>query len=251
MLAGVCRLVAAATMVAVPVVAAAQVIPPSERPGRGRERFIEPPAPQAQPGGPTISLPNTVAPPGAGTIMLTIRDIRITGVTVYSREELALLYRDLLGREVSLQAVYDLARRITAKYGSDGYVLSRAIVPPQNFSRHGAVIRIDVIEGYINKVEWPASLERYRDFFADYAAKITAQRPVNVRTIERYLLLANDLPSLQFRTSLKPSADVPTGSSTLVVEVSEKRVSAYGRSTIVAPRRADHLNIWALVPSIT
>ena len=34
------------------------------------------------------------------------------------------LYADLIGAEVSLAAVYDLARRITAKYGAAGYVLS-------------------------------------------------------------------------------------------------------------------------------
>jgi hemolysin activation/secretion protein len=223
------RLVAAVAMAAIPVIAAAQVIPPSERPGRERERFVEPPAPQAQPGGPAIALPSTVAPAGAAEIKLTIRDVRITGVTVYRREDLAALYRGLIGREISLQAIYDLARRITAKYGNDGYVLSRAIVPPQNLSRNGAVIHIEVIEGYIDRVEWPSSLSRYRDFFSDYTARIIADRPVNIRTIERYLLLANDLPGLQFRTSLKPSTEVATGASTLVVEVSEKRFDAFGR----------------------
>jgi hypothetical protein len=37
-------------------------------------------------------------------------------------------------------------------------------------------------------------LTRYRDFFTDYAARIVADRPANIRTLERYLLLANDLP---------------------------------------------------------
>ena len=40
---------------------------PSELPGRERERFVDPPAPRAQPGGDTISLPSTVAPAGAET----------------------------------------------------------------------------------------------------------------------------------------------------------------------------------------
>ena len=38
------------------------------------------------------------------------------------------------------------------------------------------------------------SLSKYRDFFSYYAAKITAERPINVKTLERYLLLAGDLP---------------------------------------------------------
>jgi hypothetical protein len=45
MFASACRIAAALAMLAVPVVAVAQVIPPSEQPGRERERFIEPPRP--------------------------------------------------------------------------------------------------------------------------------------------------------------------------------------------------------------
>src|SRR5262249_43167864 len=123
---------------------------------------------------------------------------------------------------------YDLAKQITAKYGNDGYVLSRAIVPPQAFSPHGAVPCLQVIEGYIDHVEWPEAVAKYRDFFSDYSAKITAERPINVRTLERYLLLAGDLPGLHFTSSAKPSK-TNEGASTLVVAVTEKPIDAFGR----------------------
>jgi len=228
MVAGRCRFFAVLAMLCFPVVAAAQVIPPSEQPGRERERFVEPQAPRAQPGG-TIALPSTVAPSGAETIRLTIRRIVVTGASVYSEADLAPLYADLVGPEVSLAAVYEIARRITAKYGAAGYVLSRAVVPPQNLGRRGAVIHIQVVEGYVDRVVWPEGrLARYRDFFTAYAAKITADRPANIRTLERYLLLANDLPGLKFSSSLKPSPNNPNA-STLVVEVREKTVDAIAR----------------------
>jgi hemolysin activation/secretion protein len=208
--------------------AVAQVIPPSEQAGRERERFIEPQAPRARPGGPTISLPSTTAPAEAQSIQVVIRRIRIVGATVYSEADFVPLYEGLLNGPVPLQAVYDLAQRITAKYGSDGYVLTRAVVPVQELEPGGAVVQIEVIEGYIDQVEWPARLAHYRDFFTAYALKITAERPINVRTLERYLLLANDLPGLRFKTSLKPS---PTrkGAATLVVEVTEKPVDFFAR----------------------
>jgi hemolysin activation/secretion protein len=102
-------------------------------------------------------------------------------------------------------------------------------VPPQNFSPRGAVVHIQVVEGYIDNVVWPAErLARYRDFFSDYTARIVADRPANIRTLERYLLLANDLPGLKFSTSLKPSPTNPNA-STLIVEVAEKRIDAIAR----------------------
>jgi hemolysin activation/secretion protein len=228
MFAGICRIVAMWASVVIATAAMAQPIPPSVQPGRERERFVEPRAPLAQPGGTAIALPSTVAPEGAAKITIKVRAVEITGSTVYGSDQLAPLYADLIGQSTSLQAVYDLAQNITAKYGNDGYVLSRAIVPPQQLEPNGAVIRLKVIEGYVDRVEWPKSLDSYVNFFSDYTARIIAVRPANIRTIERYLLLAGDLPGLKFKNSLKPSAD-QTGAATLVVEVVEKRIDAQAR----------------------
>src|SRR5260370_4956227 len=127
----------------------AQIVPPSDQPGRERERFERPPVPLAQPGGPAISVPGIEAPPGAAETKLVIRQIRIVGATVYTAPQLAELYADLVGKTVTLKAVYDLAQRITAKYGGDGYVLSRAIVPVQERDPNGALCKIQAGEGYI------------------------------------------------------------------------------------------------------
>ena len=72
-------------------------------------------------------------------------------------------------------------------------------------------------------------LATYVDFFSDYAAKITAERPANIRTIERYLLLAGDLPGLKFKNSIKPHPSI-VGAAILVVEVTEKPVDLFSRS---------------------
>ncbi len=205
-------------------------IPGGALPGRERDQIVDPrTAPRARPSGGAISLPSTEAPAGAAQTMLTIRSIQVVGSTVYGEQEFAPIYRDLLNRQVSLEAVYDIAKRITAKYGADGYVLSRAIIPPQELTPGGATIRIQVIEGYVSRVEWPRDkLARYRDFFTDYSAKIVRDRPANIRTLERYLLLANDLPGLKFSTTLQASK-TEQGASVLVVEVTEKRYDFNGR----------------------
>jgi hemolysin activation/secretion protein len=206
----------------------AQIVPPSDQPGRERERFERLPAPLAQPGGPAIAVPGIEAPPGAAETRLVIRQIRVVGATIYTPAQLAELYADLLGKTVTLQAVYDLAQRITAKYGGEGYVLSRAIVPVQELDPNGAVVTIQVVEGYIETVEWPPQLSAYRDFFSYYASRISAERPVNIRTIERYLLLAGDLPGLKFKNSIKPHP-TKVGAAILVVEVTLKPVDFFAR----------------------
>ncbi len=76
-------------MVCLSTHAIGQIIPGSDRPGREREQFSQPPVARAQPGGGAISLPTTVAPPGAENIRLLVRDVRIVGATVYRPDELA------------------------------------------------------------------------------------------------------------------------------------------------------------------
>ena len=237
MLAGVRVIAAALAMVSVSFAAVAQaippgaqIVPPSDQPGRERERFERPAVPLAQPGGAAITAPGIEAPPGAAQTFLVIRQVRVTGASVYTTAQLAELYADLVGQKVSLQQVYDLAGRITAKYGSDGYVLSRAIVPVQELDPNGAVVHIQVVEGYIETVEWPPQLAGYRDFFTYYAYKITAERPVNIRTIERYLLLAGDLPGLKFKNTIKPHP-TKVGAAILVVEVTQQKpLDFFGRT---------------------
>lgn len=235
----VCRIVAmmAVALIFAPLIARAQVpggqlpggaLPGGALPGREREQFQQPTPPRAQPGGAVIRLPSTVAPAGAERISVLVRDVRVVGGTIYRAEELARLYEDLVGRQVTLANVYEIAQRITAKYGNDGYVLTRAVVPPQELNPRGAVVRIQIVEGYVSRVEWPSTLSRYVDFFSYYTSKITHDRPTNVRTLERYLLLAGDLPGLKFKNSLKPSPD-QQGAATLVVEVEEKPIDALGR----------------------
>ena len=74
-----------------------------------------------------------------------------------------------------------------------------------------------------------ARVSQYVDFFSDYAAKIMAQRPANIRTIERYLLLAADLPGLKFKNNLKPHPS-KQGAAILVVEVTEKPADVFART---------------------
>src|SRR4029079_7324187 len=96
-------LLAILALVFLPVVAAAQPIPSGAQPGRERQQIAPPvQGPRAQPGGPAISLPSTVAPPGAESIMLTVSRIVITGATVYRAQHFSPLYHHLVGHEVRL-----------------------------------------------------------------------------------------------------------------------------------------------------
>ncbi len=199
-------------------------VPSSEEPGQLAVRFQSPSPPLSTSRG-AIRLPQTPTPAELGQVSVRLAAIRVVGNTVYSAAQLQAPYSDLLGRDVSLAAVYAVAQKITKRYGDDGYVLSRATVPPQEIDPKHATVTIEVSEAYIDQVTWPANIARYRDLFSGYAQKITAERPSNIKTVMRYLLLAGDLPGLEVSSRFEASATNPHA-STLVVDITEKPVDA-------------------------
>jgi hemolysin activation/secretion protein len=165
-----------------------------------------------------------MAPESAAKVRLRIVSITVEGSSVYSAADFAPLYADLIGREVSAADVYGAANRIAAKYGQDGYLVARAVIIPQAVDRNRASLRIRVVEGFIEGVEWPATAARYRDLFTPCLDKIKHERPARTKTVERCLLLASDMPGLTFSSTLKAGKD--TGGSVLVVTLAEKPFDA-------------------------
>ena len=121
-------------MLCFPAVAAAQVVPPSAQPGRERERFVEPRPARSRAADDRASEHRRA--PRRRSHQVDDRPGRRHRIHGLSRSRpRAALRGSCRPRGLACGAVYDIARRITAKYGGDGYVLSRAIVPPQNLGR--------------------------------------------------------------------------------------------------------------------
>jgi hemolysin activation/secretion protein len=223
MISGPGRLFAAVVLAGLPLAAAAQTPLKSEL-GREQRRFNLPQVPKVQPAEryqplavPALrrsgrQLDEAPAP-------FVLRALRVTGSTIYDDAAFRPLYAEFLGRKLTLEELLAVSKRITKKYADDGYVISRAAAPEKDLSREDAVI-IRVIEGYIERVEWPDTISRYCDFFSDYAAKITADRPLNVRTLEHYLK-TSDLPGLKFAYKWK-AIQPDKGAFVLIVEMTYK-----------------------------
>lgn len=202
-----------------PALAAAQGIPlpPSLDPNRLEQRFDQPPTPQSLP---ELEMPEPEkAPPpkDAERITLTLKEIQLSGNTVYSTEELGELWRSLLGRLVTLADLYGVRDAITAKYRNDGYVLSQALVPAQRI-RDGRV-RLEVVEGYVDEVVVQGEARDRLGLLKRIGEKIKASRPLLMSAMERYVLLADDLPGVAVKTVLEASPDTPGASRlTLALE---------------------------------
>ncbi len=199
----------------------AQELPSTIDPGRIEKQFeegteplstFEPVVPEGE---------EAVPPSGAEDIRFMLSGVLIEGATAYPESAFLPLYEELLGTEVSLGDVYRIAGKISAMYRGDGYILSRAVVPAQRI-RDG-LVRVAVLEGFINEVIIEGDISGRESLLESYAAKISAERPLSADTLERYLLLADDLPGVTAKAVLTPSVGAP-GASDLVLFVDQKSI---------------------------
>lgn len=199
-------------------VALAQSLPGSVDPGRLQQRLQPAPAPPPSPEIISPEIPEALPPAEAGQVRFRLRRIVVDGATVYTPAQLEALYADVLGRDVSLREIYRIADTITVKYRSDGYILSRAVVPAQRIAE--GEVHIRVVEGFIDKVAFQGTQSVA---VRTYGEQLTRSRPLTAAALERYLLLMNDLPGMRARGVLAPAAGV-LGGSELTIIASEKPV---------------------------
>lgn len=215
---GVCSaLLVGALAAGVAVPARAQV--PGAQPGQVERQFQAPPQPRSQPGGLQMPLPVQTPPPGSEGVTFRLRGLVLEGMTVYASDSWSADYSRLLGRQVSLADLYAFANALTARYRNDGYLLSQVIVPAQTVE--DGFVRLQAVEGYVAEVRFEGPATR---LLQAHAERIRAERPLTAATLERYLLLMNDVPGVFARALLVPSATQP-GASDLVVQVTERRIA--------------------------
>jgi hemolysin activation/secretion protein len=209
-------------LTSVPALAATPIgLPGAVQPGHER------PLPQAAPPPPqfdfSIQAPErSPVPRAVDAIRFNLRDIRIVGAVSLPPEQFRPLYERLLGRTVTLGDIYDVAGAIEAAYRSAGYLLVRAYVPPQHVK--DGVFTIRVVEGYVASTWVKGGGDHERAQVRAYLEPLLHERPLRLATIERALLLANDIPGVSATGVLRPAPQAQ-GASELVVTIVQPQLS--------------------------
>jgi hemolysin activation/secretion protein len=199
-------------------------IPPGAQPSQLEHRFDIPLAPKSSAG--TIIPPSSGSsepPPGAENITFTLKQIIFDGMKSFDTVNLLSLYQDYIGTTISVAKLYDIAQAITVKYTSTGYILSQAIVPPQEIGEDG-IAHIKIVEGYITGVIIKGDPGGINSLLNDIADDLRESRPLQLSVMERFLLLASDMPGVTMTTTLLPSDTTPE-TADLIIEIKQKELS--------------------------
>ncbi len=154
-----------------------------------------------------------------------VTSVEVEGVTAYPRPDIAQLAAGLVGPAVPLPR----SRRRVRRSCSATAPTAMCSPPSPRTSTTMARLRFIVTEGRIASVKLegdigPASAQVLR-----FLNRLTEKQPIDTVTLERYLLLAQDVPGVSLRAVLEPSTDTP-GALNLVAQVSRQNVS--GLATI-------------------
>lgn len=199
---------------------AAIVVPAAADPSRISEQLFSPPEKKKEfPGISAPELKKKEPTAAAKKIRFVLEDLVISGNTVLSEKELSPLYQQYMGKKISLAELQDIAHAITVKYRKGGYILSKAIVPPQRIGKDG-LAHIQVVEGSVVHVSATGELDDgLRDLLLAYGDRIMRSKPLHIDALERYALLANDLPGSTVKVVVIPSRETPgTAELNFVVE---------------------------------
>lgn len=147
-------------------------------------------------------------------VRFMVKELHISGQTVFPEAELLALVNDGIGKELSLEELNQLAARITGYYRQRGYLVARAYLPAQDI-RDGQV-KIAVLEGRLGKVIVNNAAGLAASSLAPVSA-LETDKPLRKKELEGSLLPLADLPGVEVKSTLKPGESI--GTSDLLVEV--------------------------------
>ncbi|MGH8441152.1 MAG: ShlB/FhaC/HecB family hemolysin secretion/activation protein [Pseudomonas sp.] len=153
---------------------------------------------------------------------ILLHKVRFTGGTLYPLSDLRDNYQELANREVTLGELIEATQRLTRRYQQDGYLLSYAYLPPQDFA--DGRVQVVLVEGYIRDYELQGDIGPASAYLDALTSKLKAERPLTRKTLQRYTAMMSRVPGVTLQAQVPPGD--ANGASTLVVQASRQPFSS-------------------------
>lgn len=145
--------------------------------------------------------------PAPAIAPFTLTAVRLEGSSLRpDRVEAA--SRPFVGQTVDGAAANRIADAVAAAYAQDGRIALYTVFAPDQ-ATEGGVLRLTAVEGRIAEIglEGPIAGKDMSLVHA-YLAKLTAERPLTRRTLQRYVSLIRDIPGLESNINITPTGQL-------------------------------------------
>jgi len=174
----------------------------------------------AQPKAPSLSRPVPEAAPAAPVASdrrIPVREIQVTGNTVFSDEELAQVTAPFVGRTVGMAELEAARQALTLHYINRGYINSGALIPDQKVE--DGVVRMTVIEGELVEISISGN-ERLRADYVTERLALGAGPPLNVNDLQGQMQILLQGPFIKRINAELGPGDRP-GEARLIAQIEE------------------------------
>ena len=166
----------------------------------------------------------TQAPPGSETIGITLSGVTVVdGLPALAEEEQALRDRLTRGR-IPVSELFEATAALEEAYAKAGFVLTRVVLPQQSL-RDGGVLRVDVVNGFVETVDVAAVPQPVRGRLDALTVPLVDRAGITLRELERQLLLAGDASGVALTTALA-SGQRP-GGTVLALDAQFRRITGF------------------------
>jgi hemolysin activation/secretion protein len=155
-----------------------------------------------------------VRPPSEGPSFI-LKEVKITGSTVFKPEDFRKTYKPYLNKKVTFQDMQDVSAKIESMYREKGYFTTIVNIPQQEIK--DGVIEIGIAEGKMGQLD----IEGNKWFSTDFIKKFIHSKKneiLNIKTLTRDILRLNKNPDLEIRTVISPGKDPQTSDISLKVD---------------------------------
>ena len=128
----------------------------------------------------------SVVPKAVDELSFDVSDIVVDGVRQYPASEINQLFKNLIGKRVTLSDIRGMADQLENRYRQDGFFLVRVFIPPQQVK--DGIFKIRVIEGYIEDVSAEGGTEAARVLVERMLATVVNKRPIDLPSLELSLI---------------------------------------------------------------
>jgi len=225
-------------LLASPPARSQQQLPGAVQPGPILRAERAPPSARAEPSDRERQGFKPIPPPQPGEVSFVLNGIALAGSTPHAPPKLFEEFTALLRKPVTLSQLQVAAENIGVAYRNAGFLLAQAYIPVQTIEQ--GVVQIRVIEGQFASCKFEGEMPSQRSVLQRYAEQLCSVRPMKVESLERYLLLINDIPGVVAQGIILPSA-MQGGDPDLLIRLSRRNHDA---SVGISNRESKTLGTW-------
>ena len=164
------------------------------------------------------------APPAGPAFML--KEVVITGNTVFTSDELKPFYEPFLNKEVTFADLDAAVEKIKTKYKEKGYLTTMVFIPEQDVT--GGKVGITVVEGRLGEVKVEGGGGWFSKNLIQRYIHTKKNDVLNIFSLQRDLLRLNQNSDLEVKSVI--SAGKEPGTTDLVLTVVDKWPYHFGTS---------------------